>query len=319
MNLKDFEKTKKLIELVKKDLENKKEIDNFYKKTSNIVFQNKEDIDHKIIEIDNWLDLNSRSVEEFWEYELTTNNNETLNKLKEELKNKISELENKKQEEIKQIIQENNINIEKNINISPEIKTTQTNTNQDIKKTDDIEYKRDGNNVVINSSDSALKYIFYIFLSLWFFVIILFFIIKNTKKIKISPQKENNTQNNNINNENTLQIIKSNDEYIVEYNWIYNKWIKVIETNKQSIISSIYNYVNSVNKLQVRWKDLFEELTKLDIKIPDLKESWNNIYRLYLPENIRESLKNQEDNQNLIIKTDEQEIPWEIMHDNNNF
>lgn len=57
----------------------------------------------------------------------------------------------------------------------------------------------------------------------------------------------------------------------------------------------------------------------MEIKIPDLKESWNTIYRLYIPENIRENIEKLQTNESLIIKTDEQEIPWKIMHDNNNF
>ncbi len=147
-------------------------------------------------------------------------------------------------------------------------------------------------------------------------LMIIAFIIYLTKREKKTPEA-NNTEN--TWNENILQILKNEDNYIIEYNWIYNKWIKVLEKNKQNITSSIYNYVNSVSKLQVRWKDLFEELQKMEIKIPDLKESGNTIYRLYIPENIRENLEKQSANETLIIKTDEQEIPWEIMHDNNNF
>lgn len=150
---------------------------------------------------------------------------------------------------------------------------------------------------------------------LWIIFIILFILIWIKKFIFNLKYKDDLEEIKNYHKENVLQILKSENEYIIEYNWIYNKWIKIWEKNKNNITQTVYNYTNSLNKLKTRWKNIFKELKKLEIKIPDLKEFWNTIYRLYIPENIRNSIQNEKNKIPLIIKTDEQEIPWEIMHD----
>lgn len=155
----------------------------------------------------------------------------------------------------------------------------------------------------------SFKY-FLVFLAILFWFVILY---KFITKYNFSSKNSSKTAKENI-----LQILKNENDYIIEYNWIYHKWVKILDNNIKSVVSNIYNYVNSVSKLKSRWvSNLFEELNKIEIKIPDLKESWNIIYRLYIPENIKESLENQL--WVLTIKTNEQFIPWETMHDNNNF
>lgn len=195
-----------------------------------------------------------------------------------------------------------------------EISSTKT----DNERTTNINYSAQWSAAQIEVSDVVWWTLIKNFFTFILYIII-FIILYKLSKIIITNRfkKQENIYINQ--NENTLQILKNDDNYIIEFNWIYNKWIKVLEKNKQNISSSIYNYVNSISKLQVRWKDIFEELQKMEIKIPDLKESWNTIYRLYIPENIRENIEKLQTNESLIIKTDEQEIPWEIMHDNNNF
>lgn len=310
-----FKDVKYLIELVAQDIKNTKEINNFVKDNTNKNFKNIDIINKTLEELDNRSDLNTRSKEELWSYNVTLENEKKLIELDDILTQKSIDLENKakwvndKQNNSKTI--------------------SYTKINSDNSKTRSITYSWndswDNAKVELTIGDNSIQYIIYF----WIFILIIFIIYTIVhKNIKISStidinktiQKDNNTEKNeNQLKENTLQILKSENEYIIEYNGIYNKWIKVWEQNKKNITASIYNYVHSVSKLQVRWKDLFEELKNLDIKIPDLKESWNTLYRLYLPENIRESLQTQTGKDALVIKTDEQEIPWEIMHDNNNF
>lgn len=147
---------------------------------------------------------------------------------------------------------------------------------------------------------------------LWFFIILLLIGTSYLSIKYIRIKKIKNTKS--WIKTKTLQILKNWNEYSIEYNGVYNKWIKVLENNKNNITSSIDSFVKSMNKLtKTRWASILDKLDKLDIEIPDLKASGSTIYRLFLPNNIRDQLKHQ--NGNLIIKTDEQEIPWELMHD----
>lgn len=309
-----FKDTKYLIELVSQDIKNTKEIDIFIKDNKNKDFKNIDIITKTLDELDNWSDLNTRSKEELWSYNITLENEKKLVDLEDILNQKSIDLENKSK------WVNNDQNNSKTISY--------TKINSDNLKTRSVTYSWNNNknaSIEITATDDSVKYLTY----LWIIALIIFILYTIVhKNIKISStidinktiQKDNNIGNfENQLKENILQILKSENEYIIEYNGIYNKWIKVLEKNKENITASLYNYVHSVSKLQMRWKDLFDELKNLDIKIPDLKESWNAIYRLYLPENIRESLQTQTGKESLIIKTDEQEIPWEIMHDNDNF
>lgn len=310
-----YKDVKYLIELVAQDIKNTKEINNFVKDNKNKDFKNIDIINKTLEQVDDRSDLNMRSKEGLWSYNVTLENEKKIIELDNILTQKSIDLENK----------EKWINDEQNN--SKNISYTQINS--DNSKIRSITYSWndiwDNAKVELTIGDNSIKYIIYF----WIFIIIIFIIytlihknikISSTIDINKTIQKENNSGNwEKQFKEHILQILKSENEYIIEYNGIYNKWIKVLEKNKENITASLYNYVHSVSKLQVRWKDLFDELKNLDIKIPDLKESWNAIYRLYLPENIRESLQTQAWKEALIIKTDEQEIPWEIMHDNDNF
>lgn len=298
-NAQDFLNIEEKIKYISQDLKTKQNIDNFLKTNENF---NKtlENINKLKYEIDNYLDSILRSERIVWKYELTKTNNKKLNDFKYILEKEENELKSQNNQKTRTLT----------------ITSEKTTTNSWVEKSWTYNY-------YVNDNIDNWFYIedyFPIFYTIWF-LIFLFFIYKlvNSLKSDKSTKKYEPTINEYRTKENILQILKSQDEYIIEYNWIFNKWIKVLPQNKENITSSIYNYVNSVLKLQVRWKNLFEELKNLNVKIPDLKESWNTIYRLYIPENIREALKNQVEKEYLVIKTDEQEIPWEIMHDNDNF
>lgn len=147
-------------------------------------------------------------------------------------------------------------------------------------------------------------------LSLFAIILIIIIIIISTKL------KNRNKINEKIKNSKILQIIKNWNEYYVEYEWIYNKWVKVLETTKNSIKNWVENYVKAVQILwDSRW--FLNELEKIDIEIPNLETYWKMIYKLFLNDEIKEKVNHQ--TENLIIKTDEQEIPWEIMHNWKNF
>lgn len=152
-----------------------------------------------------------------------------------------------------------------------------------------------------------MKLILLVFLLL-LFIIFLIFIIFRWRRNKTKLVSDTNYK--------VLQILKNWNEYSIEYDWVYNKWVKVLENTKKSIKSSIQNFVNSSNLFsKTRW--VLEELEEMNIEIPDLVSSWNTIFKLFIWDSIKDKLFNQ--NQSLIIKTDEQEIPWEIMHNWENF
>lgn len=349
---KDYEWFEKTINLIKSDLKINKELDQY----SNINLKDTETINKYKYEIDNKIDLINRSIDHIWKYNLNT---ETLNELikiqntlkgndysrldnyKSDLTNKINDLRNEisidldsyrenlwtmsdksiiemenslssinkdisqKIKDKKEILSNDKTSEEENKSIEEEINNlekSQNEINELIKQIDELKKSQSE----INKSNINLTIIIILL------IITLSIFFYKYQKVRKFKKIKNNTV------EKTLQILKSWNEYSVEYNWIYNKWIKVLENNKNNITESIESFVKSMNKLtKNRWANILEELNNLDIDIPNLEESWSTIYRLFLPDNIRKELEKQ--NGNLIIKTDEQEIPWELMHDWNIF
>lgn len=124
------------------------------------------------------------------------------------------------------------------------------------------------------------------------------------------------SKNNDDKNVKILQILKNWNEYSIEYDWIYNKWVKVLQNTKNSIKSWVYSFVRSSNLfLKTRW--VLDDLENMQINVPDLSVSGNTIFKLFINDSIKKKLFNQKEA--LVIKTDEQEIPWEIMHNWENF
>ena len=160
------------------------------------------------------------------------------------------------------------------------------------------ELEKEKTNIIYNNIKLSLLVIFLIFV----IILVILFKLKNRKII---------IENKNITNHKILQIIKNWNEYSVEFEWTYNKWIKVLESTKNSIKNWVENFVRASNIMnKTRW--FLDDLEKINIEIPDLWASWNTIFKLFLNDEIKEKLLKQEEW--LIIKTDEQEIPWEIMH-----
>ena len=208
-------------------------------------------------------------------------------------------------EEKRQIIEDEEVSEEEIQNLEQEIidlEASQSELDDLLKQIEELKKE----NSKKNDANTWLSIvIFILFLSLWL-LWFKYFRIKRIRKTKDNIKTK------------TLQILRNWNEYSIEYDGIYNKWIKVLETNKHNITSSIEDFVKSMNKLtKTRWLNILDKLNKLNIETPDLEESGSTIYRLFLPENIRNELKQQK--WNLIIKTDEQEIPWELMHDWENF
>lgn len=164
-----------------------------------------------------------------------------------------------------------------------------------IKKIDELEKEKA--QIIYKNIKLSLLVIVLIFI----IILVLIFKFKN-RKIIVEWKWSNNK---------VLQIIKNWNEYSVDFDGIYNKWVKVLESTKNSIKNWVENYVRSTNILNnTRW--FLDDLEKLDIEIPDLSSSWNTIFKLFLNDEMKEKINNQ--NYDLIIKTDEQELPWEIMH-----
>ena len=116
----------------------------------------------------------------------------------------------------------------------------------------------------------------------------------------------------------TLRIIRTDNEYSLEYRDIYDRGIKVMTESRENLIHSVRTFVTSMNHLTVtRGTTVLDDLSKLDINIPDLADAGQTIYRLFLSERIREGLTHQDGN--LIVRTDDQEIPWELMHNGKDF
>jgi hypothetical protein len=114
-----------------------------------------------------------------------------------------------------------------------------------------------------------------------------------------------------------LRIFRIGNEYRIEYREIYERSVKVLEENRRSVIDGITAFISSMNRLSCVRGSALDELASLQAAIPNLETSGNAIYRLFLSENIREELSKHSGN--LVIRTDEQEIPWEIMHDGAKF
>lgn len=331
-----FDEIQKIISQITKDLLQKNRIINL----------------NTIFEIDNNIDLINRSINGIWEYDL---NKEILQKLEEWKKNLTSrknisesislwnnsikniatysskmetfwdlkdnqsqEYYNNKESELNENIAEmkNQLNEYDSMLWSDEIsqeekwiihKNIET-INLDINKVkielERIEKLKQQNEQLMSNNVKLTLLVIFLFSFIWFWIY---------KYIKIKKSKNRDIIHNNYK---VLQILKTKDEYTIEYEWIYNKWIKVLENTKKSIISWIENFILQTNKLlKTRW--ILDDLNNLEIDIPNLEATWIAIYKLFINDNIKQKLEIQ--TENLILKTDEQEIPWEIMHTWNTF
>jgi len=328
----------------------------FSENIENIKIKNKEELDKINFKIDNYIDLLKRIPNYWLNYELIEklenlktkinsdsdkqnydNIKENLDVYSEELKSQITSMWDNLQESLV-TYNENEVNNMSNqvIWMKEDInnKIERIKTNLENSYLTDIEKKEIENNLwklekdkeniqellrqieeLKIKNEQSEKSDMILWLIIIFFLIITTYLSFRYFKLKFKRKKEEVNQKQ---EENTkyLQILKNKDEYTIEYSGVYNKWIKVLESTKKSISKSIETFVSSMNKLvKTRW--ILDDLEKLEIDIPNLEDSWSTIYRLFLPENIRKIFSSQ--NWSLIIKTDEQEIPWEIMHDWENF
>lgn len=252
-------------------------------------------IDNKIDEMKNfsWRVSDKISISFL---ENTTNISSFINKL-EQLKKDTSE----------EIIK--NKRIMKNLLLTEEDKTSIKQENERLQTSIDKinELLQEAENIREEKQSITLTNIKLSLFAIILIVIIIVISVKLKNRNKLSEKKENNK---------ILQIIKNWNEYYVEYEGIYNKWVKVLESTKSSIKNWVENYVKAV---QILWDNrwFLNELEKIDIEIPNLETYWKMIYKLFLNDEIKEKINHQ--TENLIIKTDEQEIPWEIMHNQKNF
>jgi len=143
--------------------------------------------------------------------------------------------------------------------------------------------------------------------------------IRRSPRMRASAVRDARTESSDDQRKNTdvLRIFRTGNEYRIEYRDLYERSIKVLEENRKAVIEGIRAFVSSVNRLAIVRGTALDELASLPLSVPDLKTSGNTIYRLFLSERIREALSSRSGD--LVIRTDEQEIPWEIMHDGTKF
>ncbi len=115
-----------------------------------------------------------------------------------------------------------------------------------------------------------------------------------------------------------LRIFKaSNEAYNIEYGRVYERSVKVLEENKHNLIGSVHSFVASANRFADVRSDTLDRLANFSVEIPDLETSGKTMYRLFFSERMRNQLAKHSGV--LVIRTDEQEVPWEIMHDGEDF
>lgn len=113
-----------------------------------------------------------------------------------------------------------------------------------------------------------------------------------------------------------LRIFRSGNEYRLEFGDLYEKGVKVPESNRANLLSELSGFVRAMHRI-APVRGPADALAGFRVEIPNLEKFGNTLYRLLIPERVREALETSHGP--LVIRTDDQEIPWELLHNGREF